>query len=439
MATIVQEASGAGSTGATFGSVPTGGNLIVAITSSRDSGPHAIELGSTGSADPTFTTLYSAVGSGYDDGMGVYIKPVDSSQQMFRSLAYRSSKGDRVYLFEINGASITPAYSDYLVAGASSTLSFDPGNTPSVPADELVIQVITWDSGGGSERTFTHTGWTTDLDSSTVDMRQHVCHQFGAGAVVSTAYSMSSNGYNQDGNRTFILHLADTTDVEALFSATPLSGSAPLEVQFTDASTWRIDSLTFALTLRPMPSTERIIEIDGRTEVDTRVVRSTSELIAAVLPELDLGAKPLLRWCRTLAPGEPEPAEGWIIDAPANFHGGVLPDCTFDAETGWQPDGRPTFWLHATRSKPDTVLHELRHLWQRRHAPHLMVDHYEGPHTPNEVDADAWAREMRDRLVASRHPAMRNAGPLLLAAGQSRLAIAPGPNRHARRAAKKRK
>lgn len=244
MATIVQEASGTGAGGATFAVTPTAGNHILAITSARDTGVMRIELGGTGTADTTFTVLHEASATGgYDDSMGVYIKPVDSSQKTFRSLAYRLSKSDRVYLFELASASTTASYTDSLVSAPGATLSFNPGDTPSVPSGEFVLMAITWDNGGGSGRTLTHTGWTLDLDSTALDMQQHIAHRFGAGAVMATAYSWNSTGYNMDGNRSVVIHLADApASVVADFVGVPTTGAAPLAVQFTDQSTGSPDT-----------------------------------------------------------------------------------------------------------------------------------------------------------------------------------------------------
>lgn len=235
---IVQEASGSGSGGATFASPVTIGNIVVVCTAVRDGSGSIgkIELGTGGTVDTSFTEISSQThigGSGGDYYMGA--KVATTSQQAFHAIAYRSSKSDQLYLFEISGATLT-GYATKVVTMVEADFTHDPGSFASVPVGDLVLSLIVCDQQNGPNRALTLTGYTSDVTATALNVYLYVAHQAGAGAAMATAFSFADNGYSILDVGAVFLHLPAMAAVSAAFSGTPLTGDAPVTVTFTDAS-----------------------------------------------------------------------------------------------------------------------------------------------------------------------------------------------------------
>lgn len=126
-------------------------------------------------------------------------------------------------------------------------------------------------------------------------------------------------------------------------------------------------------------------------EVTPQILAMAGDVVARMLPELDLGAVPRIQWfadtrempaARVAAAREVYvPGDG---DAKA---GSVPPFVRYVPGQGWDP-AVPVIMLNRSQCLPDTPLHELRHLWQIKQGLYRADE----DSTPElEADADAWA------------------------------------------------
>jgi hypothetical protein len=122
------------------------------------------------------------------------------------------------------------------------------------------------------------------------------------------------------------------------------------------------------------------------------------DMLLLALPDLDLGAVPELRWFADTR----ELTAQQVAAAPEVFTpgdgipkaGSVPPFVSYTADGGWQP-AAPVIMLNRSQCRPDTPLHELRHLWQIK-AGIYRADEESTPEL--EDDADAWAAAEMGRL-----------------------------------------
>lgn len=133
-------------------------------------------------------------------------------------------------------------------------------------------------------------------------------------------------------------------------------------------------------------------------EVAPATVAMAGDVVRRALPELALGAVPEIRWfadTRELTARQVAAAtEVYIPGDGVPKAGSVPPFVRYSPSTGWDPVA-PVILLNRTRCLPDTVLHELRHLWQ------IRVGLYRADQSSSkelEADADAWAASALTRL-----------------------------------------
>jgi hypothetical protein len=133
-------------------------------------------------------------------------------------------------------------------------------------------------------------------------------------------------------------------------------------------------------------------------EVAPQVVAMASDIVRRALPEMDLGAVPEIWWfadTRELTARRVSAArEVFTPGDGVPKAGSVPPFVSYTAKGGWKP-AAPVIMLSRTQCRPDTPLHELRHLWQIK-AGLYRADEESSPAL--EVDADAWAATMLTRL-----------------------------------------
>ncbi len=133
-------------------------------------------------------------------------------------------------------------------------------------------------------------------------------------------------------------------------------------------------------------------------EVAPQIVAMAADMVRRALPELDLGAAPEIRWfadARELPAQRVAAArEVFIPGDGVPKAGSVPPFVSYTAKNGWQPS-TPVIMLNRSQCRPDTPLHELRHLWQIKSGLY-RADEESSPEL--EDDADAWAAAELVRL-----------------------------------------
>ena len=144
----------------------------------------------------------------------------------------------------------------------------------------------------------------------------------------------------------------------------------------------------------PLPRYVRIPD----TEVDPALLAGALEIVRRALPDLDLGTEPEVGWfadTRTLPDDRVRSAPVvFVLGDGVPKAGNVPPFVRYAADAGWTPP-RPLILLNRDACPPDTVLHELRHLWQIK-AGRYRADEYATLEL--EGDADAWAAAAMARL-----------------------------------------
>lgn len=126
-------------------------------------------------------------------------------------------------------------------------------------------------------------------------------------------------------------------------------------------------------------------------EVEPTRLAMARDIVRRALPELDLGATPVIRWfadSRELRTEQVAAArEVFLPGDGIPKAGSVPPFVSYSAETGWNPTS-PVIMLNRTQCLPDTPLHELRHLWQIKEGVYRAD---QDSSEELEDDADHWA------------------------------------------------
>lgn len=144
-----------------------------------------------------------------------------------------------------------------LTAASVSALSFvDFSANPRSGPEPLDVQFTGTYTGPGTPQWSWKFG---DGGTSTLQNPSHIYANPGKYSVTLTVKAVSSNGYiTQTVTKGYYITVGNTLPPVAAFSANPVSGNAPLSVQFTDASTgaptkwfWSFGDRTFSTQQNP--------------------------------------------------------------------------------------------------------------------------------------------------------------------------------------------
>lgn len=256
--TIVQKAIGGGSSGATLPSPVTIGNVLIFVDVVRDWSGFATISKNVGGvwSNQSVTTLVQVTSGGLARPNSTQFVGfvATATTQQFRSEAHLSSHSDAFEILELSGADLSLFTTLTVPHDTTHLRSFNAGSFSGL-SGEIALGAVMYDPDGPYPGFTNPTGWTEDYDRNIAGGNNVPSvgggggtdawfgHIAGSGASIPTAFSIPSNGYNENSTHAaFILFKVDIGNVIAQFAGTPLTGTGPLEVDFTDTSTGSPDT-----------------------------------------------------------------------------------------------------------------------------------------------------------------------------------------------------
>lgn len=263
---VVQTAMGGGWTGGSLPSPVTPGNILLAAIVNRDwdTTDTNIQMVFTpgalgGTNDSAWQKLAYTRSGGLPrpNSTFFYGKVATATTQSFRTTAFTNSKADKIVVYELENASL--ADFDTLIVPHDSThlRSFDAGDFVAPDVGFVAFGAVMYDPDGGYPGFIGPVGWTEDYDYSIAGSTSRAGepgpvggpggtngwfgHIESDGSDIPTAFSIPSNGYNENSTHAVFLLMGEgappAEPLNCSFSGTPLIGRSPLAVQFTDLTT----------------------------------------------------------------------------------------------------------------------------------------------------------------------------------------------------------